>query len=46
MLQWHTFTWQFAKENESDSWEIGQKPVYNNKYYKSPCIIIPGLDQN
>ena len=26
----HTFTWQFVKENESDQWEIGQKPVYNN----------------
>lgn len=31
MLQGHTFTWQFVKENESDQWEIGQKPVYNNK---------------
>lgn len=31
MLQGHTFTWQFVKENESDQWEIGQKPVYNNQ---------------
>ena len=31
MLQGRTFTWQFVKENESDQWEIGQKPVYNNK---------------
>lgn len=47
MLQGHTFTWQFVKENESDQWEIGQKPVYNNKNnYKSPGIIIPRLDRN
>lgn len=31
MLQGHNFTWQFIKENESDRWEIGQKPVYNTR---------------